>query len=441
MSLSLRASTTRGPGRLRLGLALLATTTAVAACGGGLKDTASGSTDVIKIGYIAPKTGAYAGFSDGDGYVLRTMREQFTSGLKIGDKSYRVEILDRDTGSDPQKASKIADELINSDNVDLILATSTPETVNPVSAKCEAEAVPCITTIAPWQAVYFGQGATPEKPLKWTYHFFFGLEGFADVDPNAWDQIPTNKKVGVLWPNDSDGGAFRDPKQGYTPIAAKHGYTIVDPGKYENGTKDFSAIISRFKAEKVEIVAGVPTPPDFVTFWTQAAQQGFKPKAVTVGKALFFPATVPSIPNNLGDGLSFAAWWGPSFPYTSSITGKTPEQWITDYAASAEGKGKTWNMATPLNEALFEVAKAALTKSGDPKNKKAVIDQLPTIKMMTLAGELDWTGGPTNPVKNIATIPTVIGQWEHTGSDWKWVVVSSKSYPKVPVARPIRSLG
>lgn len=440
MSLSLRASRTRGPGRLRLGLILLTSAVAVTACGGGLKDNAGSSTGTIKIGYIAPRTGVYAGFSDGDSYVLRTMRAEFANGLKIGDKTYRVEILDRDTGSDPQKAGQIADELINSDGVDLILATSTPETVNPVSAKCEAEAIPCITTIAPWQAVFFGQGATAEKPLKWTYHFFFGLEGFADVDPTAWDQIPTNKKVGVLWPNDSDGGAFRDPKLGYAPIAAKHGYTIVDPGKYEDGTKDFSAIIARFKAEKVDIVAGVPTPPDFVTFWTQAAQQRFRPKAVTVGKALFFPATVPSIPDNLGDGLSFAAWWGPTFPYRSSITGETPQKWIADYAASAEGKGKTWNQATPLNESLFEVAKAALTGSGDPKNRQAVIDQLPKTKMMTLAGELDWTGGPTNPVKNVATIPTVIGQWEHDGSSWKWVVVADKSYPAVPVERALRPL-
>jgi len=416
-------------------------TTTVAGCASGLQGSTASATDTIKIGYIAPRTGAYAGFTDGDLYMLRTMREQFANGITVGGKSFKVEILDRDTGSDPQKASQIADTLINQDRVDLILATSTPETVNPVSAKCEAEAIPCITTIAPWQAVFFGQGATPEKPLKWTYHFFFGLEGFAGVDPNAWDQVATNKKVGVLWPNDADGGAFRDPKLGYGPIVAKRGYTVVDPGKYEDGTKDFSAIIAQFKAAQVEIVAGVPTPPDFVTFWTQAAQQGFTPKIATIGKALFFPATVPSIPNNLGERLSFAAWWGPTFPYKSSITGKTPAEWIKDYAASAEGSGKTWNMATPLNEALFEVAKVALTKSGDPKNRQAVIDQMPKVKLDTLAGTLDWTGGPTNPVKNVATIPTVIGQWQRTGSDWKWIVVDDKSYPAVPAERPLKPLG
>ena len=33
-------------------------------------------------------------------------------------------------------------------------------------------------------------------------------------------------------------------------------------------------------------------PPDFATFWSQAAQQGFKPKIVTIGKALLFPSVI-----------------------------------------------------------------------------------------------------------------------------------------------------
>ena len=42
----------------------------------------------------------------------------------------------------------------------------------------------------------------------------------------------------------------------------------------------------------MEIVTGAVAPPDFTTFWNQAAQQGLKPKVATIGKALFFPASV-----------------------------------------------------------------------------------------------------------------------------------------------------
>ncbi|MBI1758806.1 MAG: ABC transporter substrate-binding protein [Actinobacteria bacterium] len=415
------------------------------ACSSGLQGASSGSSSAagsgsggsIKIGYISPRTGVYAGFTDGDPFLLSEIRRQLAKGIEVGGKTYQVEILDRDSGSDPQKAGQLADDLINKDKVDVILATSTPETVNPVVAKCEAEAVPCITTIAPWQAVYFGGGFGGSKPMKWTNHFFFGLEGFAGVDPNAWNQIQTNKKVGVLWPNDADGQAFRNAKTGYAPIAGKRGYTIVDPGAYENGTKDFTAIINKFKQEHVEILAGVPVPPDFVTFWTQAAQQGFRPKAVTVGKALFFPATVPSIPNNLGQGLSFAAWWGPTFPYKSSLTGDTAQQFIDKFQASPEGQGLTWNQATPLNYALFEVAKKALEGSGNPNDKAAVHGAVSKLTVDTLAGKLDWANGP---VPGIATIPTVIAQWELKDGKWDWVVVANESFPDIPAVRKLEPL-
>jgi branched-chain amino acid transport system substrate-binding protein len=242
----------------------------------------------------------------------------------------------------------------------------------------------------------------------------------------------------VLWPNDADGGAFRDPANGFTPFAESFGYTIVDPGAYENGNQDFTSIITRFKEEGVEIIAGVPIPPDFVTFWTQAAQQGFTPKIATIGKALFFPQTVPSIPNDLGEGLAFATWWGPTFPYESSFDGSTPAEWIEGFEASPEGQGLEWNQATPLNESLFELLAAALVESGDPKDRAALNEAIDGLNMMTLAGQIDFTSGP---FPGIATIPTVVGQWQkNDDGSWEWVVVDNSTYPEIPVERPLEPI-
>ncbi len=60
----------------------------------------------------------------------------------------------------------------------------------------------------------------------------------------------------------------------------------------------------------------MPIPPDFTTFWQQAAQQGFQPKLATVAKALLFPSSRrgarPARPSNLGTEV----WWSPSHPFT-----------------------------------------------------------------------------------------------------------------------------
>ena len=66
---------------------------------------------------------------------------------------------------------------------------------------------------------------------------------------------------------------------------------------------DFTSQIAAFKAAGAEIVTGNMIPPDFATFWSQAAQQGFKPKIVTIGKALLFPSVINSL-GARGNGLT-----------------------------------------------------------------------------------------------------------------------------------------
>ena len=165
-----------------------------------------------------------------------------------------------------------------------MLVTSTPENTNPVSTQCEIEEVPCISTMAPWQPWFIGRQGNPGDPASWapfknTFHYFWGLE---DVIAALHQHVePARHQQGGrrLFPNDGDGNAWGDPNVGFPPALAEQGFTLTDPGRYQNLTDDFSAQISAFNDGKVEIVTGVVLPPDFTTFWTQASQQGFKPKA------------------------------------------------------------------------------------------------------------------------------------------------------------------
>ena len=62
-----------------------------------------------------------------------------------------VEILIKDSQSNPNRAAEVAAELILKNGIDLMLVGSTPENANPVSDQCELNGVPCISTTAPWQ--------------------------------------------------------------------------------------------------------------------------------------------------------------------------------------------------------------------------------------------------------------------------------------------------
>ena len=69
----------------------------------------------------------------------------------------------------------------------------------------------------------------------------------------------------------------------------------MDGGAYTDGTTDYSSMISKFKSKDCQVFINAPLPPDFNTFWKQAAQQGYKPKLATVAKVLLFPADTEAL--------------------------------------------------------------------------------------------------------------------------------------------------
>jgi len=414
--------------------AALLVTVGLSACGDLDKDDAA-ADGTVKIGYVTPQTGPLAPFGEADKFVVDQMNQHFKANpLKIGSTQYSVQIIVKDAQSDSKRAGDVAGELINQDKVDLVLASSTPDIVNPVADQCEANGTPCITTVAPWQPFFFGRGGTPDKAFQWTYHFFWGLEDVEQVYLNMWNALSTNKKAGALWPNDPDGNAWGDPSTGFAPVVGKSGYTITDPGHYPNGTQDFSAQISRFKAENAEILLGVPIPPDFTTFWKQAKQQGYAPKIATIGKALLFPSSVEAL-GAIGQNLGTEVWWHPTAPYKSSLTGQTAQQLADAYEAA----GKQWTQPLGFVHALFEVAVAALTKAGGTEKAK-VRDALKALTATTIVGNLDWTKGP---VPNVAKTPLAGGQWrQSSGGKYPFtlVVVDNQLAPQVPVGGKVEAL-
>jgi branched-chain amino acid transport system substrate-binding protein len=384
------------------GLVLATSGGLLAACG-VKKDSGSGGS-TLKVGYVSPQTGPAAGFGETDDWLLGVVRDKLKDGIKSGDgKNYKVEIVVKDSQSDPQRAGQVANGLISGDKVDLMLASSTPESVNPVSDACEAAGVPCISTVVPWQAWYFGRGAKPKdtNAYKFTYHFSFGVENFGAAYLSQWSQIPTNKKVGVMWPNDDDGNAIRES---LGPILEKGGYTIVDPGAYEDGTNDYTAQISKFKKENCEVFNTFPIPPDFATFWKQAAQQGYKPKIAQIAKTGLFPSQVEAL-GPLGENLSTAAFWHPQYPYKSTLTGLSGKAIQDSYEAKS---GKQWTQVCGSGLALFDAGIQSLRNAKDPKDRPGLAQTIGTLKVESPVGILDWNKGP---IKNVVDNVIPGAQW------------------------------
>ncbi len=370
----------------------------------GLPALARAQGKPIRIGYISPLTGPLAPFGETDKYTVARIQTLLKDGLTINGTRHPVEILVRDSQSNPNKAAELAGNLILNEKVALMLPASTTDAINPVADQCELNGVPCLSSQAPWQSFVFPRGGSADKPFKWTYHFFWGLEDVLATFTSMWAQVPTNRKVGMLFPRNADGEAWGNKEWGLPPAVTKAGFQTVIPSSFQPLTNDFSAQIAEFKKNGVEIVGGITYPVDLKTFITQARQQQFKPKVVTVAAALLFPSGVESM-GDLGNGMSTEVWWTPAFPFKSSLTGETGQKLAADWEAEMK---KQWTQPLGYAHALWEVALDALKRAKDPTSREAIRQAIIETDLTTMAGPIKFKGGPT---PNICKTPIVGGQW------------------------------
>ena len=387
---------------------LRACSSSVKGAGGG------GSTNSITIGWIHPLTGPLAGFGAPDNWVISKIKQTtpYKNGFKIGSKTYSVTIKSYDSQSSPTRAGDLARTAILNDGVNLLLASSTPETVNAVSSQAESLGTPLICSNIPWESWYLnlfpkGNPQHATEKAKYVVMYFLGAEHLIKCFIPMWDrihaQLHTNKVVAAAFPNDSDGNAFRAV---FPPIAEAAGYKMVLSAAYPDGTTDYSSMISQFKSAKADFFTNVPLPPDFATMWKQSAQQGFKPKLATVAKVLLFPPDAYAL-GKLSYNVATDAWWAPSLPWKSSFTGETCQQLANEFEAAANGQ---WN-SNISNYSLFEAAHAALTSVSDPHDKAEVADAIHKVNLpQAVAGPLNFASG--GPAPGVAITPPVGIQWQ-----------------------------
>ncbi|MCP8688718.1 ABC transporter substrate-binding protein [Marinobacterium sedimentorum] len=401
----------------------------VAAFSGSLK--AFASSDVIRIGYVSPKSGPFAPFAKADDFIIEQVRQSLAGGLTIGGKHYDVEILVRDDQSSTDRASNQAADLINSEEVDLMLAQVS---IGPsVPQQCELNGVPCISTMGPWEAWMFPMGGKPDVGFQYAYHFFWGVFDIARVYEGMWSEIPTNKKVGMLWSNDVPGLAMGDAEHGMPAVFKAAGYELIEVGKFPVGADDFTAHIQAFKKEGVDIVTGLFNPPEWATFVAQSHQMDFKPKIMTPAKALLFPSGVETLGQS-ADRMSTEIWWTPAYPFSSSLTGQTAEQLSNTYMNQT---GQAWTQPLGVAHALFEAGIQALKNSGDPKNPDAVAEAIGSMQVDSVIGRLDFANGPA---KNVSGMRVVGGQWRIEAGKPEIMITDNQMAPEIPVQRTFESL-
>jgi branched-chain amino acid transport system substrate-binding protein len=370
-----------------------------------------GQAGTIKIGFVSPSSGPLALFGETDSFALSRVEALLANGLETESGTYNVEILARDGQSDPNRASEVAADLILNDEVHLIIPASTTDTVSPVADQAELFQCPCLSTGAPWQAVIFPRGGA-ENPFKYTYHFFWGLDEALNTFVGLWNSIETNRRVGMLFPQNVDGETWGNNEYGLPAPTIAAGFEVEVPGYFQPRTNDYSAQISAFREFGADIVGGITYVDDFRTFVNQCAQQGFTPPVMTVAAALLFPSGVEAL-GDLGEGMSSEVWWTPAFPFQSTLTGQNSRQIADEWEAEMN---RQWTQPLGYSHAIWEVGLDILKRSANPLDRESNVESMAATNVNTLIGNVNFSAGP-HP--NVSTTPIFGGQWLR-GDRWMY---------------------
>lgn len=378
----------------------------------------------VKIGLVGPRTGALALFYQEMSWAIEHAKKATNNSITINGTKHPLEIVTKDSQSNPNRASEVTQELILSDKVHIVTAFATPETVNPVSDQCEVNGMPCVSNDDPLESYFFGRKGDPKKPFEWTYNFFFNGAEAIGAPMAAWARVQTNRHLGVLWANDDDGRTFARvmPK----PIQDA-GFTIVDPGRFDLPSSDYTPEISKFKSENAEVVFTVIPGPDFTIFWNQCAQQGFKPKVVTAGKVGEFPQGVYPY-GARAINIVCEVWWSRYHPFSSSLTHQSSSELADAYEKDAKQQA---SMGLGFRHSLLEVPIAALKMTQKLDDPGSIRDAVRDNAFQTIVGPVDFRKGP---LPNTSLTPLVAGQWRK-GKKWplELVIVDNKLAPNIPV--------
>lgn len=376
----------------------------------------------IKIGLVTAVTGPLAALFEQGPFVLDKINKSLGHVIVIDGVKHPYEILLRDTESSPNRSSQLAQDLIFNEKIDLMLSFGPPSVAIPVAEQCEANGMPCVNSSCPIDSYFYGRGS-PKAGFEWTYNFFLSYNQVEMASVAEWKRLATNKRVGLLLPNDTDGQA----NARIVPhILKSNGFEVVDPGRFDMPS-NFTAQISLFKRRGVEIVEGILPPPQFIAFWNAAAQQGFKPKAVHIGKSSEFPAIVTPL-GSRALNLSEELFWTPDAPYSSSLTGGSSRALADDYEKST---GKQWTMVLGFPHALMEVGFSALKRAGGKASAAQIRDAIKDAQYNTIVGPLDFR---TGPFPNESLTPVTMGQWRKgTRYPLELLVVDNTYVKAIPV--------
>jgi len=309
--------------------------------------------------------------------------------VKEAGKKIPIKLVVHDDESDASKGQAAMERLIRMDKVDLLLSTQYDFMVYPTAMIAEK-----------YKKYYHASVCWPESYLegnfKWSTDLFGNPTEMSTVPFEIWrKQVPKEKwpKRIALFMMDNPPGEImtkrwkeNGPKYGYDS------YPVVEPFPFFS--TDYSALIMKAKAKKVDAIMILSLPPDAITFVRQMKELGFSVPYLH-GWAGTWPSEFYKALGKDAEYILSDGFWSKEYPY--SISRELGDRYYKKFQKDSVSIGLFYAQALILFEAI--------EKAGTVDSK--------TVRDVVMKTE--WKGTVLGDIKyneqGYAAIPSVALQW------------------------------
>lgn len=377
--------------------------------------------DTITLGSAVSLTGNYStnGEHTQRGYDLAVEKINEAGGIKVGDKTYKLEVKYYDDESTPARGAELAERLVKQDGIKLILGPYGSGLTKAVAPVTEELQVPMVEANGASRSLFTNGWKYIFATLSTSEQYLASAIALAAENAEALGKKPEEIKVAVVVENDPFSA---DVRAGVLDDMKKYGMQLVIDDQFPRELNDMSATLTKVKALKPDVLIVSGHSKGAATGIRQVSEQ-----KVFVPILAMTHCDSADIIGNFGVASEYtlcATQWAPTLSYKDDLFGSA-----ADYAKTFEAK---YGYAPPYqaaeSSAAVQVFADALERAGST-DPKAVRDALAATDIETFYGKIKFDETGKNIAKPMALYQVLDGEY-------KIVAPSAVAETKAVIPRP-----
>jgi branched-chain amino acid transport system substrate-binding protein len=359
--------------------------------------------DTIVLGAAVSQTGKYAtnGMHTQNGYDLAVEKINAMGGVKVGDKTYKLQVKYYDDESEATRAAELTERLVGQDGIKFILGPYGSPITAAMAPVVEKLKVPMVE----------GNGASRSLFTK-GYRYTFAvlstsdqyLSSAVDLAAEKAQEAGKDPKEVRLALAMGDDNFSQDVRAGIVETAAKYGMQLIIDDKLPDAFTDMSATLTKVRAVKPDVLLISGHEKGALTAARQIAEQ-----KIDVPLLAMTHCDSADIIGQVGDAAEYtlcASQWAPSLTYK--------DQWFGSAADYSKTYADKYGSEPPYQAAESTAAVLAYVdafqRAGTLDIEK-VRDAIAATDMETFYGRIDFDDTGKNIAKPTVMLQVIKGQY------------------------------